>query len=85
VAALAGCGVSGNEVNQAVGDAAHAAHAATQLSNQAMRSWCPAAVADDGRRLTQVQARDCLQRAWNGWLTELKRSGYDPRQIAQGK
>ena len=85
VVALAGCGVSGSDVNQAVGGAAHAAQAVTHLSEKAMRSWCPAAVADDGRQLSQGQARDCLQRAWNGWLNELKRNGYDPRRIAQGQ
>ncbi len=48
--ALGGCGTStSSEVNQAVGETAHAAHAVTQLSEKAMRSWCPAAVADDGR------------------------------------
>jgi hypothetical protein len=84
--ALGGCGASGSgDVNQAVGDAARAAQAVTQLSKQAMRSWCPAAVAGDGRQLTQAQARDCLRRAWNGWLGELERNGYDPREIAQGK
>ena len=85
-AALGGCGASGSgDVNQAVGDAARAAQAVTQLSQKAVRSWCPVAVAGDGRQLTQAQARDCLRRAWNGWLGELKRNGYDPRKIAQGK
>ena len=85
-AALGGCGVStSSDVNQAVGDAAHAAQAVTQLSEKAMRSWCPAAVAGDGRGLSQAQARDCLRRAWNGWLGELKRNGYDPSKVARGK
>lgn len=85
-AALGGCGASGSgDVKQAVGDAARAAQAVTQLSQTAVRSWCPAAVAGNGRQLTQAQARDCLRRAWNGWLGELKRNGYDPRKIAQGK
>jgi hypothetical protein len=85
-AALGGCGPPGSgDVNQAVGDAARAAQAVTQLSQKAVRSWCPAAVAGDGRQLTQAQARDCLRRAWNGWLGELKRNGYDARAIAQGK
>ena len=84
--ALGACGTStSSEVNQAVGAAAHVAHAVTQLSENAMRSWCPAAVADDRRRLTQTQARECLLRAWNGWLGELKRNGYDPNQVGEGK
>ena len=84
--ALGGCGTStSSEVNQAVGEAAHVAHAVTQLSENAMRSWCRAAVAHSGRRLTQAQASDCLRRAWNGWLGELKRNGYDPNKVAEGK
>ena len=84
--ALGGCGTStSSEVNQAVGDAAHAAQAVTQLSQKAMRSWCPAAVAGDGRPLSQAQARDCVRQAWNGWLGELKRNGYDPRKVARGQ
>jgi hypothetical protein len=84
--ALGGCGTStSSEVSQAVGDAAHVAHAVTQLSEKAMRSWCPAAVAGDGRELTQTQARRCLRRAWNGWLGELKRNGYDPNKVGEGK
>ena len=50
-----------------------------------MGSWCPRSVADGGRRLSQAQARDCLKRAWNGWLSELRHDGYDPRKIAQAK
>jgi hypothetical protein len=85
-AALGGCGASASgDVSQAVGDAARAAQAVTQLSKQAMQSWCPAAVAGDGRQLTQAQARDCLRRAWNGWLGELKRNGYDPNKVGEGK
>ena len=84
--ALGGCGAStSSEVNQAVGDAAHVAHAVTQLSENALRSWCPAVVAADGRRLTQAQARGCLRRVWNGWLGGLKRNGYDPNQVGEGK
>lgn len=84
--ALGACGTStSSEVNQAVGEAAHVAHAVTQLSEKAMRSWCLAAVADDGRRLTQTQARECLHRAWNGWLGELKRNGYDPNKVGEGQ
>ena len=81
--ALGGCGAG--EVNEAVRDASQAAHAVTRLSEKAMRSWCPAAVCNGGRRLSRAQARDCLRRASNGWLGELKRNGYDPRKIAQGK
>ena len=84
--ALGGCGAStSSEVNQVVGETARVAHAVTQLSENAMRSWCPAAVADDGQRLTQVEARECLRRAWNGWLRELKRNGYDPNKVSEGQ
>jgi hypothetical protein len=83
---IGGCGTStSSEVNQAVGDTAHVAHAVTELSEKAMRSWCPAAAADDARRLTQARARECLRRAWNGWLGELKRNGYDPNKVGEGK
>ena len=81
--AVAGCG--GSTANEAVSDAAHLARAVTQLSNNDMRSWCPRSVADGGRALSQAQARECLRRAWNGWLSELRRDGYDPRKIAQGQ
>jgi hypothetical protein len=84
--AIGGCGTStSSEVNQAVGEADHVARAVTQLSEKAMRSWCPAAVAADGRRLTQTQARECLRRAWNRWLGELKRNGYDPNNVGEGQ
>jgi len=85
-AVLGGCGNSAaGDANEAVGDAAKAAHAVTHLSRRAMRSWCPAAVSSGGRNLTQAQARACLHRAWTGWLDELKRYGYNPQQVAQGK
>jgi hypothetical protein len=84
--AIGGCGAStSNEVNQVVGETAHVAHAVTQLSEKAMRSWCPAAVTDDGQQLTQAEARECLRRAWNGWLGELKRNGYDPNKVGEGQ
>ena len=81
--ALAGCG--GSTANQAVSDAAHVAHVVMQLSKRQMRSWCPRSVADGGRALSQAEARECLRRAWNGWLSELRHDGYDPRKIAQGQ
>jgi hypothetical protein len=85
--ALGACGVStSSDVNQAVRDAAHVAHAVTQVSETTMRSWCPAAVASDGgRQLSRQQAQDCLRRAWNGWLSELRRNGYDANEVGQGK
>ena len=81
--ALAGCG--GSTANQAVSDAAHVAQAVTQLSKRQMGSWCPRSVADGGRALSQAEARECLRRAWNGWLSELRHDGYDPRKIARGQ
>ena len=78
---LAGCG--GSAASQAVSDAAHVARVVTRLSRREMRSWCPRSVGDRGRRLSQAQARECLKRAWNGWLSELRHDGYDPRKIAQ--
>jgi hypothetical protein len=50
-----------------------------------MRWWCPQAVADGGRELTETQARRCLQRARDAWLRERRRNGYDPRQIGRGR
>jgi hypothetical protein len=64
---LAGCGGS-DPLSHAVSGAAGASKAATGLSQQLMQSWCPQAVAGGGRRLTQAQARGCLERAWDGWL-----------------
>jgi hypothetical protein len=86
--ALAAAGCAGSysaDINQAVSAATHAAHAVTQLSENAVRSWCPQAVAAGGGELTQAEARGCLQRAWEGWMNELKRNGYNPQQVAQGK
>ena len=83
--ALGGCGApSLGDVHEAVGGAAHAAQAVTQLSQQLMRSWCPQAVAEGGRKLTEGQARGCLQRAWQDWLRELRRNGYDPGKVGGG-
>ncbi len=55
--------------------------AATRLSVQLMRSWCPHAVAGGGRGLTEAQARGCLRQAWDAWLRELRRNGYDPNRV----
>jgi hypothetical protein len=75
--AVGGCGGT----SDALGGAAGASAATTQLSRQLMRSWCPQAVAGGGRRLTEAQARDCLHRAWDAWLRELRRNGYDPTRV----
>ena len=66
-----------------MGGAARASGATTQLSQQLMRSWCPQAVAGGGRRLTEAQARDCLRRAWDAWLRELRQNGYDPTRVGR--
>jgi hypothetical protein len=79
--AVGGCGGTSGALSRAVSGAAGASGAATQLSRQLMRSWCPQAVADAGRRLTEAQARDCLHRAWDTWLRELRRNGYDPTRV----
>ena len=85
-AALGGCGVSATGTStRRWGTRPVRRKRVTQLSEHAMRSWCPAAVAGDGRQLTQAQARDCLRRAWNGWLGELERNGYDPNKVGEGK
>jgi len=81
--ALAGCGTPWADVNRAVGEAGHAAGAVTRLSQNAVRSWCPQAGVNGGRDLTQTQARACLQRAWQGWLGELRRNGYNPSQVGR--
>jgi hypothetical protein len=78
----AGCG-SSDALNHAVSGAAGASKAATGLSQQLMQSWCPQAVADGGHRLTEAQARDCVQRAWDGWLHALRRNGYDPSRVGR--
>jgi hypothetical protein len=78
---LAGCGGTSDALSHAVSAAARASNAATRLSPQLMRSWCPQAVAGGGRRLTDAQARGCLQRAWDGWLRELRRNRYDPSRV----
>jgi hypothetical protein len=79
--AVGGCGGTTDALRQAVSGAARASGATTHLSEQLMRSWCPQAIADGGRRLTQAQARRCLQHAWDAWLGELRRDGYDPSQV----
>ena len=78
---LAGCGGTSAAVSHAVSDAAGASGAATRLSVQLMRSWCPHAVAGRGRGLTEAQARGCLRQAWDAWLRELRRNGYDPNRV----
>jgi hypothetical protein len=81
--ALAGCGAPDrSDIPPVVGGAAHVAHAITGLSRQLMRSWCPQASANGGPGLNEEQARACLRRAWQSWLRQLQRNGYDPRQIA---
>ncbi len=85
VFALAGCGVPRDEVRHVVGGAGGVARAVTSVSHQLVRSWCPQALTDGGRELSQAQARGCLARAWQDWLRELRRSGYDPLQVANGR
>jgi len=83
--ALAGCGVPRDEVRHVVGGAGGVARAVTSFSRQLVRSWCPQALTDGGRELSQAQARGCLARAWQDWLRELRRSGYDPVRVADGR
>ena len=78
--AIGGYGTS-DTLSRAVGGAARTSGATTRLSRQLMRSWCPKGVADGGRRLTAAQSRDCLHRAWDAWLRELRRNGYDPTRV----
>jgi len=79
---MAGCGTS-DALSHAVSGAARASGAATRLSQQLMRSWCPQAVAGGGRHLTEAQARGCLRQAWDAWLHELRRNGYDPSRVGR--
>ena len=80
---LAGCGGTSAAVSHALNGAASASRAATRFSQQLMRSWCPQAVAGGGRRLTEAQARRCLRQAWDAWLHELRRNGYDPNRVGR--
>ena len=80
---LAGCGGTSDALSHAVSGAASASGAATCFSHQLMRSWCPQAVAAGGRRLTEAQARGCLRQAWDAWLHELRRNGYDPNRVGR--
>jgi hypothetical protein len=50
---------------------------------QLMRSWCPEAVAGARRRLTEARARGCVRHAWDVWLRELRRNGYDPTRVGR--
>lgn len=59
--------------------------AVTGQSQQLMGSWCPRAVAAGGRKLTKGSARACLQRAWQDWLSELRRNGYEPGKVGGGR
>ena len=81
--AVGGCGGTSDVLSQAVSGAARASGAATRLSEQLMRSWCPQAATGGGRRLTQAQARRCLQQAWDAWRGELRRDGYDPSRVGR--
>jgi hypothetical protein len=80
---VAGCSGTSDALSHAVGGAASASGAATRLSQQLMRSWCPQAVAGGGRRLTEAQARGCLRQGWDAWLRELRRRGYDPSRVGR--
>ena len=80
---LSGCGATSDALSHPVSGAARASKAATRLSQQLMRSWCPQAVAGGGHRLSEAQARGCLQQAWDGWLRELRRNGYDPSRVGR--
>jgi hypothetical protein len=81
--AVGGCGGTSDALSHAASGAARASGATTRLSQQLMRSWCPQAVASGGRRLTEAQARGCLQRAWDAWLRDLRRNGYDPSRVGR--
>jgi len=81
--ALAGCGTPASELSHALGVAARASQAASSLSRRLLDGWCPHALAGDGRDLTETQARACLRRAWQGWLRELRRDGYNPSRVGR--
>ena len=81
--ALGGCGGTPDAVGRAVSSAARVSTAAIRLFQNLMRSWCPKAVAGGGRRLTEAQARGCLRHAWDTWLRELRRDGYDPTRVGR--
>ena len=80
----AGCGGSSppREVGRVVDESARSAATATQLSRELIHRWCPRALHHRTHGLTQRQARRCLQRARTTWLRELRRNGYDPKQVA---
>jgi hypothetical protein len=80
---LAGCSGTSAAASHALNGAASASRAATRFSHQLMRSSCPQAVAAGGRRLTEAQARRCLQQAWDTWLDELRGNGYDPNRVGR--
>jgi hypothetical protein len=80
---LAGYGGTPAAVSHALSAAAGASRAATRLSQQLMRSSCPQAIAEGGRRLTEEQTRECLRQAWNTPLHEVRRNGYDPSRVGR--
>jgi hypothetical protein len=79
---LAGCGadVFTSAARGVVDDSARAAAHATRLSHEQGRRWCPQAVNDRGRTLTQQQARRCIERASQAWRREPRRQGLRPDQ-----
>ncbi len=80
---VGGCGGTSDALSDAVNGAARASSAATRSSQRLMRSWCPRAGAAGGRGLTDAQARGCLRQAWDAWLRELRRNGYDPNRVGR--
>lgn len=78
---IAGCGGVPTTPAHALRDSAKLSHDAIDFSHSTMRRWCPAAVQNDGRDLTQAQARACLRRAAVEYRAVLKKDGYDPTTV----
>ena len=79
----AGCGGTSAAVSHAVSAAAARRAPPPVYRSRLMRSWCPQAIVEGGRRLTEARARGCLRQAWDAWLRELRRNGYHPSRVGR--
>lgn len=84
----AGCGPDyelPTDPGAAVRDAARVVRNISAAEHAFLAQWCPDAFTNGGRDLTTPEARACLHKAKNAYLTELRKVGYDPEAIADGR
>ena len=80
---LAGCGATSDPLSHAVSGAAR-----RRVRRHPLLAAADAVLVPAGRRCRRPQAdrgagARCLRQAWDVWLHELRRNGYDPSRVGR--